>query len=149
MTTEITGYIADDGNCEVEYPECTAEEAAEEYVSSGDWGERAKTDWINVHTWPIGMTKQEAEEAGLWETHQIELDPDEPACSHSDGHDWQSPIELIKNIKENPGVFGHGGGVIIHEVCVRCGCRRITDTWAQDSATGEQGLESVEYEATS
>jgi hypothetical protein len=27
-----------------------------------------------------------------------------------------------------------------------CGCARITDTWAQDPETGEQGLHEVRYE---
>ena len=39
-----------------------------------------------------------------------------------------------------------GGGVVIAEVCVQCGCKRTTDTWAQDRSTGEQGLTSVGYE---
>jgi hypothetical protein len=53
---------------------------------------------------------------------------------------------LVGGIEENPGVWGHGGGVVINEACVRCGCGRTTDTWAQDPSTGRQGLESVAYE---
>ena len=40
---------------------------------------------------------------------------------------------------------GHGGGVIIREVCAHCGAYQVTDTWAERSDTGEQGLRSVKY----
>jgi hypothetical protein len=72
------------------------------------------------------------------------VDPEEPDCSAAD-HDWCSPIEVVGGIDSNPGVWGHGGGVKITEVCRHCGGYRITDTWAQRQDTGEQGLESVEY----
>lgn len=38
-----------------------------------------------------------------------------------------------------------GGGVVSTEVCGACGCERLTDTWAQDPMTGEQGLTSVAF----
>jgi hypothetical protein len=76
------------------------------------------------------------------------IDPgiaNQPACVDGEDHDWQSPIEIVGGIKENPGVWGHGGGVTIQEVCLRCGCGKCTDTWAQDPETGEQGLRSIKY----
>lgn len=75
----------------------------------------------------------------------VALDPEEPDCS-DDEHDWQSPYGLLGGIKENPGVWGNGGGVVIRQVCARCGRYRITDTWAQNPVSGVQGLESVAYE---
>lgn len=75
------------------------------------------------------------------------LDEDEPECEDGAEHDWRSPHEIVGGCKDNPGVWGNGGGVIIHECCMRCGCARITDTWAQRRDTGEQGLTSVSYEA--
>ena len=42
-------------------------------------------------------------------------------------------------------MYGHGGGVIITEVCRHCGRYQITDTWAQNPENGEQGLTSTEY----
>jgi hypothetical protein len=53
---------------------------------------------------------------------------------------------VVGGHRDNPGVFGHDGGVIIREVCRHCAAYRVTDTWAQNPATGEQGLESVTYE---
>jgi hypothetical protein len=81
---------------------------------------------------------------------KVQLDPEEPPCGHKrhpnpEGHDWQSPHEVVGGLKENPGVQGHGGGVTIEEVCARCGTYKVTDTWAQDMTDGEQGLTSTAY----
>lgn len=76
----------------------------------------------------------------------VQLDEDEPDCEDGEEHDWQSPHSIVGGIEENPGVWGNGGGVMIHKVCMRCGCGRKTDTWAQRQDTGEQGFESVSYE---
>ena len=121
-------YLCDDGNCEIEIDEDSAEEAAQEYVDGGDWGESNKTCWIDVHVQP-------ADSDDDWDREciSIAIEPDEPECSAAE-HDWQ-----------DDGCYGHGGGVIRHEVCAICGLTRIFDGWAQNPATGEQGLESVEY----
>lgn len=76
---------------------------------------------------------------------EVEINPPEPKCE-ADDHDWQSPYEIVGGIKSNPGVWGHGGGVVIHECCMVCGCEKITDTWAQNRENGKQGLRSVRYE---
>lgn len=75
----------------------------------------------------------------------VTVEADEPECIGGHDHDWQSPIALVGGIESNPGVWGHGAGLIIHEACLRCGCRKTTDTWAQDPDTGGQGRTSVEY----
>ena len=82
------------------------------------------------------------------ESHHVAVEPDEPACSSADGHDWESPHRLVGGLRENPGVHGHGGGVTSTEVCVRCGLVRTTDSWAQCGECGEQGLDSVSYDDT-
>lgn len=79
------------------------------------------------------------------ERETIAIEPDEPNCLSGHEHDWQSPYEVLGGLEENPGVWGHGGGVIIREVCSHCGTYRVTDTWAQDMSTGKQGLRSVAY----
>lgn len=81
------------------------------------------------------------------ETVTIQVDPDAPACVDAAGHTWRTPVELVGGSKDNPGCWGHGGGSIQHEACVRCGCRRTTDTWAHRPDTGEQGMTSVSYDA--
>jgi hypothetical protein len=69
-----------------------------------------------------------------------------PPCAPGEDHDWQSPYDIVGGCKENPGVWGHGGGVVINECCIHCGARKRTDTWAQSPVTGEQGIEEVTYE---
>lgn len=91
---------------------------------------------------------------------RVAIDPEEPTCSASlsddvraalqdddspEGHRWRAPHDLVGGCKENPGVRGHGGGVVITHVCTLCGAKRITDTWAQDTTDGTQGLTSVRY----
>lgn len=78
------------------------------------------------------------------DSHTITREPDEPGCS-ADAHDWRTPHAVVGGAKENPGCRGHGGGVIQTEVCAHCGAYMVTDTWAQDPQTGEQGLRSIEY----
>lgn len=134
----MTAYRCDDGNCEVLIDAETAEEAAQEYVDGGDWGYATKTFWVTVHV------VKDGEEDG--ESHKVEVEPSVPKCSARQGHQWETPHEVVGGLRENPGVFGHGGGVTMTEVCAHCGCRKVTDTWAQDPVDGQQGLRSVSYE---
>lgn len=67
-----------------------------------------------------------------------------PVCPGA--HDWQSPHSVVGGSADNPGVWSHGGGVVILEVCSRCGIYRRTDTWATDRY-GRQGAVATVYEA--
>ena len=138
-------WYADDGNQEMEYEVESGQDAAQEYVDGGDWGDREETSWIHVSVWQRGIDEDGAWQRVNKDKYTITLEPIEPECGHEDGHDWQSP-QFLGGLKENPGVWGHGGGIISREVCMRCGCERKTDTWAQDPETGEQGLTQVSYE---
>ena len=129
-------FHCDDGNAELEIEAADSEAAAQEYVDGGDWGSPLSTVWVNVTVW--------ADDPDDAETFKVAVDPEEPECSE-DEHNWTAPHDLVGGLESNPGVFGHGGGVIIVEVCSHCGLRRDTDTWAQDRQTGEQGLNSVTY----
>lgn len=114
-------YKCNDGNCEVEIEAESAEEAAQEYVDGGDWGDGRETSWVTVYV---------TDEDGDCVRIKIAVEPDEPDCDEEE-HEWKSPYELVGGLKENPGVFGSGGGVKITEVCIRCGCGKHTDTWAE------------------
>lgn len=75
---------------------------------------------------------------------KVEIEPVPPRCvAHN--HDWRTPYSLLGGLRENPGVRGHGGGVVMRSVCRHCGIYRVVDTWAQDPVDGEQGLTSVTY----
>lgn len=162
--------LDDDGGSEEFAVSCDADafEYAREYARDGSWGDITSTIWIGACVWRL-VVDEDGDDA--WEeldTISVEINPEVPECVDSegdipgaeyiddstllasdddDGHRWRSPHELLGGLKENPGVWGHGGGVIVTEVCMRCGCQRTTDTWAQDRTSGQQGLTSVEHEA--
>lgn len=109
---------------------------------NGAW-ESDETMWFRDWACPIDpVTDEPVKGERVVVTTTIEVD--EPSCEKSE-HDWQSP-EMLGGLSENPGVIGNGGGVIVTEVCGHCGKYRVTDTWAQDRTTGEQGLTSIKYE---
>lgn len=149
-------YYCDDGNAELEIEAESAEDAAREYVEGGDWtddsGRVERTCWIHVHTEERIQVAGPGDAGpqyvrGEREWHTIAVQSEAPPCPSDEGeHDWRSPHHIVGGIAENPGVWGHGGGVIIHECCMRCGTGRTTDTWAQDPETGEQGLRSIAYQ---
>lgn len=143
------GYYADDGNAEVHYQYAeTPEEAAQTYVDGGDWGDSTETSWVTVYVerrWEIMDADGDIETHEERTTHAITIEADVPECAEGHAHDWQSPHSVVGGIEGNPGVQGHDGGVICTEVCRHCGIYRVTDTWAQNRQTGEQGLTSVEY----
>jgi hypothetical protein len=127
-----------------EYDTITAESAEEALGIARDNCDRANypestgTLYIDVRV--------SCEETGEDASETVTLEAPAPDCEDGETHDWQSPHCLVGGLTENPGVHGNGSGVIITEVCRHCGCKRVRDTWAQNPTTGEQGLESVEYE---
>lgn len=145
------GWYADDGNAEVHYPSAeTGRAAAQEYVDDGDWSDGPEAWVIMVHVWRRGWMwdddENEVVEVRLDEdSHDITLQPDEPGCRDDDGHRWEAPHVLVGGIESNPGVWGHGGGIVINEACVRCGCQRKTDTWATNPSNGTP-FEAVSYD---
>lgn len=55
----------------------------------------------------------------------------------------KAPHEVVGGLKENPGVRGNGGGIIMTEVCQHCGLYRVTDTW--DQSLDGQPREVIHY----
>jgi hypothetical protein len=105
-------------------------------AESGDYGDDGTPTYVDVAWSCIDGTDRNM---------TITIDVPEPECDHDEGHDWRSPYSVLGGCKENPGVRGHGGGVVCTEVCAHCGAYRVTDTWAQRHDTGEQGLTEVTY----
>jgi hypothetical protein len=147
LVLEASPWVADDGHCEISFPDCgTAAEAAKKYIDDGDWGDdRSSTAWITASAWKWGLDSDGRKVHVFEESHTVTIEADEPECVDGGEHVWESPYSILGGLKENPGVWGNGGGVIVKEVCMCCGSVKTTDTWAQNSATGEQGLTSVEY----
>jgi len=120
------------------------EDAVRAWLEATDW-ENSSTLWFTGYAIPLDPSTGASDG-----THRVRvsvtLHPEPPKCATGQEHDWRSPIEIVGGIAENPGVWGHGGGVRIHEVCANCGVHRHTDTWATNPETGEQGVESIAYE---
>lgn len=114
--------------------------------ATAEWAGSSNTDAHGDTTEDIRITWGEYPDNDNSESVTITLNPEEPACVDGQDHDWVSPYSVVGGIKENPGVYGNGGGVIIKTVCRHCGKYHIHNTWAQRSDTGEQGLESNHYE---
>jgi len=119
------------------------EAALTEWTEGGDWDLSEGTFWVHDHAWPIDPVTGEELDADRVDV-RVAFEPAEPVCGRGREHDWQSPHSVLGGLRENPGVWGKGGGVVIREVCAYCAAYRVTDTWAQDGAI--QGLQSVAYE---
>lgn len=136
----LTWELREDGFQYAEFVADDAKTALAEVVSNVDrsnYPDAEGTLWIDVSVRCVETDEKDSE--------TVTLDEDEPECSESE-HNWQQSHALFGGLEGNPGCWGHGGGVIISEVCAHCGCKRVTDTWAQRPDTGEQGLRSVSYE---
>lgn len=118
-----------------------AEEAAEEWVKDGDWGEGK----IFVSC-SIFREDEEGEVYASAVEVEVGEDPPEPDCADGADHDWQSPYEIVGGLRENPGVWSVGGTqVASKEVCSCCGAIRNTTS---ESTPGQYPRvpEQVEYE---
>lgn len=131
--------LAEDGQAYDSVWAADEEAALEEAVDRFDesFYERGSTNWVEIEVY----------DAVLGDRLSIlqEVTPVEPSCTNPKGHDWRAPYSVLGGLKENPGVWGSGGGAIIKEVCANCGGYRITDTWAT-GPNGEQGYVSIQYE---
>lgn len=112
-------------------------DAAKDEVDTSCYGERDETIWCDY------CVRNDV--TGEYGTFSLQIDPDEPDCAAGHEHDWRTPHSVLGGLRENPGVVGHGGGVICREVCLHCGRYQVTDTWAQNRSNGTQGLTSVTY----
>jgi hypothetical protein len=122
-----------------------AEAAIEAWLTDGEWDTSEGTLHLTACAYPVDPTTGTKHDEGRV-YGKVTIQPPIVACADASDHEWHSPYSVLGGIAENPGVWGHGGGVIIREVCAHCGTYRVTDTWAQDRSTGEQGLTEVSYE---
>ena len=130
------GYVFD--TVDASSAEAALEAADKPRRVNYDDDDGSTTIWVEYHAVNVDDDDDRA-------SRQFVLQPREPECSGGGDHDWQSPIEIVGGVRENPGVWGHGGGVTIDECCVRCGCQRHTDTWATNPTNGTQGHTTVAY----
>lgn len=100
-----------------------------------------ETYWVKVQVFSGWHSQNSATRIA---THKVAIHPQEPECTKKQ-HKWIAPHEVVGGLEDNPGVWGHGGGVRIHDLCKHCGVHRHVDTWAQDRSDGEQGLTSTRF----
>lgn len=137
------------GVTEVQAP-CTLSDARR---AARAWGREGhdptdRTFWVEVQILdPVRMHTSGGEiRASHVEDVQVAIDPATPPCgprhARRETHAWRddgmSGFGAV--------LTGHGGGVITRQRCAHCGIRRVVDTWAQNLATGEQGLTATRYE---
>lgn len=71
-------------------------------------------------------------------------EPEPPDCCHEDGHDWQTPVEIVGGIKENPGVWSLGGTTMRYRaVCSHCGMYRVETCYGVQRNPGQP--DKIEY----
>jgi len=114
----------------------TLREAVQQSVREGDWGTRGSWVWHGYALDPITNEDTRID---------VDMPATMPACATGKHHVWSAPHEVVGGIQENPGVWGHGGGVVIREVCRYCGRYKVTDTYATDTSNG-QPFTAVDFE---
>lgn len=131
-TDHVTYTATDDGGSQMLEATTWEEacEAAREWARGGYESESA-TYW--VHVW---LRASDETTASLI---HVEIEPHVPDCADGHEHDWVTPEWL------GGAVRGHGGGVISTDACRHCGCKRVTNTWAQCRDCGDQGRTSESY----
>jgi hypothetical protein len=142
---------SDESGIEKEYDDGDDEDAAERYVSDGDWGEPTETRWHHVRTWRRWYVNGvEVDDESTEDHHRIEVDAVAPDCRESDdGEDEDDDGEEDDDghcYVVVRGPYGSGGGVRYSGRCVRCGVIRHVVTWATDPCDGTQGHTMVRYE---
>jgi hypothetical protein len=107
--------------------------------TGGKWGDCLDHATYTVDGDPLAVFARQLATNVAEKSGTLELVP--PDCIEGQEHKWEPEQS---GCAENPGVFGNGGGVIIVEICAHCGCKKITDTWADDGSGGHR--EEVRYE---
>ena len=110
---------------------------------------KLKDDWSGMHYTEILKDENEDIDDYIIDGFSGHLNEPEPACEDSE-HDtcnWDATYEIEGGLKENPGVWGHGGGVKIFTHCTHCDCSRTrtVNTWDQNPCNGSQGHETISY----
>jgi len=106
-------------------------------------------DWEGKHI--MSILRDPGREPSWYEVDSFSgrIDEDAPECTSEDGHEWTATVDREGGLTENPGVFGNGGGVIIHEHCRHCDILRVRNTWDTNPGDGSQGHEVTTYERPS
>lgn len=126
------------------YPDKSVREALDDFIATYDPEE--STYIVHCYAGRVAIFRDGDVIDIYWDEIQAEsreVDPLPPRCAEGHDHKWVSPHSVVGGDPLNPGVRGHGGGVIMTEVCRHCGAYRVIDTWADDGSGGT--MRSVSY----
>ena len=115
-----------------------AKQKLKEWAADADWCESEATVYVDY-----ALLNDEGQT--LYE-HTYRTDPTPPSCvEDQEEHDFVATVEIEGGLVENPGVWGHQGGITISTHCVHDGCNihKTVDTWADDGHGGH--CETVQY----
>ncbi len=148
-------WVRDDSGTELHFPGAEwPEDAVDKWLEGSDYSWVKRTTIFRFYAYQKHINR--LGDVGVDESTIEELTvcghPEAPRCKDDGEHDWRRPIEIVGGLEENPGVVGHGGGVIIREVCSHCGVYRVTDTshayeaiWYEDAdEASKDWVESLE-----
>jgi hypothetical protein len=122
---------------------CEAEDLAREWAQEGSWPEEEGRFYVTV-------TVEAMQDGKVLERRGFQVvvgsDPEPPECTHPEGHNWESPHEVLGGLNENPGVWQTRGTQVTHRhVCDRCGAYKV---WTSESTPGDlpEEPEKTRYE---
>lgn len=119
------------------------ESDAEASLRESEWGEVEKTMLLVAYVREIDPVADE--ETGDMIRVSVEIEPEEPPCNDGEEHDWCEPHSVVGGLRENPGVWGRGAGIVTRRVCAHCGAYEVCESAAQDPGTGSY-YPSTSYE---
>jgi hypothetical protein len=153
MSINIAYLIRDEAGETFEFEaqdDASARVTAVKWIASGEYSEIEKSLCVSA-TLYVETTPDLADYSPVcgdqnWaEVGSVEhtFHPREPKCTSGE-HDYKAPHKIVGGLPENPGVWS-SGGVKTLEVCMHCGCSKLTNTRADDGRGGQ--MESVSYVA--
>jgi hypothetical protein len=110
-----------------------AEAAIEAWLTDGDWDTSEGPLHLTAYAYPIDPTTGTADGEGR-ACGEATIEQDAPDCEGDEEHTWRSPHSVVGGLRENPGVHGHGAGIIAREVCPHCGWYRVYESARQDGS---------------
>jgi hypothetical protein len=110
-----------------------AEAAIEAWLTDGDWDTSEGPLYLTAYAYPIDPTTGTADGEGRVDG-EATIEQDAPDCEGDEEHTWRSPHSVVGGLRENPGVHGHGAGIIAREVCPHCGWYRVYESARQDGS---------------
>ena len=129
------------------------QDAADQYVASGDWGDADGSVSVRVYRKGIDVNGSDASTNGEWLDADIPIDKSgqiraaaygaEICGEDDDDHDWTGEGE--GGCDENPGVWSNGGTTMTFDAhCRCCGLHRTTISRGFQRNPGEAS-ETTEY----